>query len=107
MARGHLNAQMGFAQPVSWCDVSHLRTCKTFSIPTVVAAPVLARWLVSTWRFLPGDAYRADSEGKRRCTADFARRFGSAGVLPISWMYIATGAQGLSDSSQYGAEHIG
>lgn len=104
----NLNAQMGFAQPGKFGgDVSHLNLHKTFSIPHGGGGPGVGPLAVREHlaKFLPGDAYRADSEGK--LPNDVALPisqafFGSAGVLPISWMYIAmTGAQGLKDSSQY------
>ena len=104
----NLNAQMGFAQPGKFGgDVSHLNLHKTFSIPHGGGGPGVGPLAVREHlaKFLPGDAYRADAEGK--LPNDVALPisqafFGSAGVLPISWMYIAmTGAQGLKDSSQY------
>lgn len=104
----NLNAQMGFAQPGKFGgDVSHLNLHKTFSIPHGGGGPGVGPLAVREHlaKFLPGDAYRADSKGK--LPNDVALPisqafFGSAGVLPISWMYIAmTGAQGLKDSSQY------
>ena len=104
----NLNAQMGFAQPGKFGgDVSHLNLHKTFSIPHGGGGPGVGPLAVREHlaKFLPGDAYHADAEGK--LPNDVALPisqafFGSAGVLPISWMYIAmTGAQGLKDSSQY------
>lgn len=104
----NLNAQMGFAQPGKFGgDVSHLNLHKTFSIPHGGGGPGVGPLAVREHlaKFLPGDAYRADAEGKLLNDAALPISqafFGSAGVLPISWMYIAmTGAQGLKDSSQY------
>ena len=104
----NLNAQMGFAQPGKFGgDVSHLNLHKTFSIPHGGGGPGVGPLAVREHlaKFLPGDAYRADAEGKlpNDTALPIAQAFfGSAGVLPISWMYIAmTGAQGLKDSSQY------
>ena len=104
----NLNAQMGFAQPGKFGgDVSHLHLHKTFSIPHGGGGPGVGPLAVREHlaKFLPGDAYRADAEGKLPNDAALPISqafFGSAGVLPISWMYIAmTGAQGLKDSSQY------
>lgn len=104
----NLNAQMGFAQPGKFGgDVSHLNLHKTFSIPHGGGGPGVGPLAVREHlaKFLPGDAYRADAEGKLPNDAALPISqafFGSAGVLPISWMYIAmTGAQGLKDSSQY------
>lgn len=104
----NLNAQMGFAQPGKFGgDVSHLNLHKTFSIPHGGGGPGVGPLAVREHlaKFLPGDAYRADAEGKLPNDAALPISqafFGSAGVLPISWMYIAmTGAQSLKDSSQY------
>lgn len=104
----NLNAQMGFAQPGKFGgDLSHLNLHKTFSIPHGGGGPGVGPLAVREHlaKFLPGDAYRADAEGKLPNDAALPISqafFGSAGVLPISWMYIAmTGAQGLKDSSQY------
>ena len=104
----NLNAQMGFAQPGKFGgDVSHLNLHKTFSIPHGGGGPGVGPLAVREHlaKFLPGDAYHADAEGKLPNDAALPISqafFGSAGVLPISWMYIAmTGAQGLKDSSQY------
>lgn len=104
----NLNAQMGFAQPGKFGgDVSHLNLHKTFSIPHGGGGPGVGPLAVREHlaKFLPGDAYRADAEGKLPNDAALPISqafFGSAGVLPISWMYIAmSGAQGLKDSSQY------
>ena len=104
----NLNAQMGFAQPGKFGgDVSHLNLHKTFSIPHGGGGPGVGPLAVREHlaKFLPGDAYHADAEGKLPNDAALPISqafFGSAGVLPISWIYIAmTGAQGLKDSSQY------
>ena len=104
----NLNAQMSFAQPGKFGgDVSHLNLHKTFSIPHGGGGPGVGPLAVREHlaKFLPGDAYHADAEGKLPNDAALPISqafFGSAGVLPISWMYIAmTGAQGLKDSSQY------
>ena len=104
----NLNAQMGFAQPGKFGgDVSHLNLHKTFSIPHGGGGPGVGPLAVREHlaKFLPGDAYHADAERKLPNDAALPISqafFGSAGVLPISWMYIAmTGAQGLKDSSQY------
>ena len=108
LAGANLNAQMGFAQPGKFGgDVSHLNLHKTFSIPHGGGGPGVGPLAVREHlaKFLPGDAYHADAEGKLPNDAALPISqafFGSAGVLPISWMYIAmTGAQGLKDSSQY------
>ena len=104
----NLNAQMGFAQPGKFGgDISHLNLHKTFSIPHggggPGVGPLAAREHLA--KYLPGDAATADTEGKLPSGAALPIAqafFGSAGVLPISWMYIAmSGAEGLKKSSEY------
>ena len=104
----NLNAQMGFAQPGKFGgDVSHLNLHKTFSIPHGGGGPGVGPLAVREHlvRYLPGDAYTADAEGNlpEGAALPIAQAFfGSAGVLPISWMYIAmSGAEGLKSSSAY------
>ena len=104
----NMNPQMGFSQPGKFGgDVSHLNLHKTFSIPHGGGGPGVGPLAVREHlaKFLPGDAYRSDSEGKlpNDAALPIAQSFyGSAGVLPISWMYIAmSGAPGLKDSAQY------
>ena len=104
----NLNAQMGFAQPGKFGgDISHLNLHKTFSIPHggggPGVGPLAAREHLA--KYLHGDAATADAEGKLPSGAALPIAqafFGSAGVLPISWMYIAmSGAEGLKKSSEY------
>ncbi|WP_315242572.1 aminomethyl-transferring glycine dehydrogenase [Rothia aeria] len=104
----NLNAQMGFAQPGKFGgDVSHLNLHKTFSIPHGGGGPGVGPLAVREHlvKYLPGDAYTADAEGNlpEGVALPIAQAFfGSAGVLPISWMYIAmSGAEGLKSSSAY------
>ena len=104
----NLNAQMGFAQPGKFGgDVSHLNLHKTFSIPHGGGGPGVGPLAVREHlvKYLPGDAYTADAEGNlpEGAALPIAQAFfGSAGVLPISWMYVAmSGAEGLKSSSAY------
>jgi len=97
MDGANMNAQVGLTSPAAiGADVCHLNLHKTFAIPhggggpgmgPIVAAEHLAP-------FLPGDPI--DGEG-----AVAAARFGSASILPISWVYIAAmGAAGLTKATQ-------
>lgn len=104
----NLNAQMGLAQPGKFGgDVSHLNLHKTFAIPHGGGGPGVGPLAVREHlaKYLPGDAYDADAEGKLPADEPLPiaqAMYGSAGVLPISWMYMAmSGASGLRDSSQY------
>ncbi len=89
----NLNALAGLASPaLLGGDVSHLNLHKTFCIPHggggPGVGPVAARGHLAG--FLPG--------ASRPVTA---ARYGSAGVLPISWAYIAMmGAAGLRRATQ-------
>jgi len=98
----NLNALMGLARPGRFGgDVSHLNLHKTFCIPHGGGGPgvgpvAVAEHLVP---FLPEDP--AALPGDADAFPVSQARYGSAGVLPISWMYIAmTGAEGLKESSR-------
>jgi glycine dehydrogenase len=89
----NLNALAGLASPaLLGGDVSHLNLHKTFCIPHggggPGVGPVAARAHLAP--FLPATV--ASEQGGRITAA----RYGSAGILPISWAYIAMmGAAGL------------
>ena len=97
----NLNALVGLARPGAFgADVSHLNLHKTFCIPHggggPGVGPVAARSHLAP--FLPGPAYPAGS-GHDHPVA--AAPYGSAGILPISWAYIAMmGADGLRRATQ-------
>lgn len=90
----NLNALVGLAQPGDLGgDVSHLNLHKTFCIPHGGGGPgvgpvAVAEHLVP---FLPG----------RGSTRVSAAPHGSAGILPISWAYVALmGAEGLRRATE-------
>jgi glycine dehydrogenase len=94
----NLNALVGLARPGSFgSDVSHLNLHKTFCIPhggggpgvgPVAVREHLAPYLPAT---APSGPDRPSGVGMVS-----AAPFGSASILPISWMYIAMmGAEGL------------
>jgi glycine dehydrogenase len=91
----NLNALAGLASPaLLGGDVSHLNLHKTFCIPHggggPGVGPVAARAHLAP--FLPGGPEAGPVA---------AARYGSAGVLPISWAYIAMmGADGLRRATQ-------
>ncbi|WP_448071266.1 aminomethyl-transferring glycine dehydrogenase [Georgenia yuyongxinii] len=98
----NLNALVGLAQPGRFGgDVSHLNLHKTFCIPHGGGGPgvgpvAVAEHLVP---FLPGAA--AGASNGRTGTPVTSAPYGSAGVLPISWAYIAMmGAEGLTDATK-------
>ena len=98
----NLNALAGVASPaLLGGDVSHLNLHKTFCIPHggggPGVGPVAAKAHLAP--YLPARADHADGEPEGGPVA--AARFGSAGVLPISWAYIAMmGAPGLRRATQ-------
>ena len=104
----NLNALVGLATPVSFgADVSHLNLHKTFCIPHGGGGPGVGPVAVRAHlaEFLPSaQPARAGHAGD---TADghvgpvAAAPFGSAGILPISWAYIAMmGSAGLRQATQ-------
>lgn len=95
----NLNALIGLAQPGEFGgDVSHLNLHKTFCIPHGGGGPGVGPVAVRDHLapFLPGNA--VDDDGAVPVSAT---RYGSAGVLPISWAYIALmGAEGLAAATR-------
>jgi len=95
----NLNALVGLAKPGRFgSDVSHLNLHKTFCIPHGGGGPGVGPVAVRAHLapYLPG---RLGSEGQVGPVA--AAPFGSAGILPISWMYIAMmGGAGLTRATQ-------
>ncbi|MGA7205369.1 MAG: beta-eliminating lyase-related protein, partial [Specibacter sp.] len=103
----NLNALVGLAQPGKFGgDVSHLNLHKTFCIPHggggPGVGPVAAKAHLAP--FMPGDANSAASSvstGSATGVPISASRFGSAGVLPISWAYVKLmGGQGLTEATK-------
>ncbi|MGQ1838028.1 aminomethyl-transferring glycine dehydrogenase [Kocuria turfanensis] len=99
----NLNALVGLAQPGRFGgDVSHLNLHKTFCIPHGGGGPgvgpvAVAEHLVP---FLPGVA--AGESNGRTGTPVTAAPYGSAGVLPISWAYVAMmGGEGLTEATEH------
>ncbi len=92
----NLNALVGLARPgLFGADVSHLNLHKTFCIPHGGGGPGVGPVAVRRHLapFLPGDPV---GEGAGLAGPVSAARFGSAGILNISWAYIALmGPDGL------------
>jgi glycine dehydrogenase len=92
----NLNALVGHARPGTFgADVSHLNLHKTFCIPHGGGGPGVGPIGVRSHLapFLPGDPLRRDQP----VGAVSAAPYGSAGILPIPWMYIEMmGAAGLT-----------
>ena len=102
----NMNALVGVAKPGKWgSDVSHLNLHKTFCIPHGGGGPGVGPCAVKAHLapFLPkalgGDGVCTDGVGNGAMVS--AASFGSASILPISWMYIAMmGAAGLRKATQ-------
>jgi glycine dehydrogenase len=98
----NLNALVGLAQPGKFGgDVSHLNLHKTFCIPHggggPGVGPVAAKAHLAP--FMPGNA--ADPANGADGTPISASKYGSAGVLPISWAYVKLmGGRGLTDATK-------
>ncbi len=103
MDGANLNAMVGVAEPGSFgSDVSHLNLHKTFAIPHGGGGPGVGPIGVKAHLipFLPGHRTVSERVGDHHGHAVSAAPWGSAGVLPISWMYIAMlGPAGLRRST--------
>ncbi|HEX5640459.1 MAG TPA: aminomethyl-transferring glycine dehydrogenase, partial [Burkholderiaceae bacterium] len=95
----NMNALVGVAKPGKYgSDVSHLNLHKTFCIPHGGGGPGVGPVAVKSHLapYLPG-RLGADSE----VGMVSAGSFGSASILPISWMYVTMmGAEGLRRATQ-------
>jgi glycine dehydrogenase len=95
----NLNAMVGLARPGEFgADVSHLNLHKTFCIPHGGGGPGMGPIGVKAHLapFLPGDPLNDGSPVGPVSAAPF----GSASILPISWMYIAMmGGEGLTSTT--------
>ncbi|MGI9025090.1 MAG: aminomethyl-transferring glycine dehydrogenase, partial [Burkholderiaceae bacterium] len=96
----NMNAMVGVAAPGHFGgDVSHLNLHKTFCIPHGGGGPGVGPVGVAEHlaRFLPGLVSRAAAP----IGAVSAAPFGSASILPISWMYITMmGKAGLTAATE-------
>ncbi|MGH7993301.1 MAG: aminomethyl-transferring glycine dehydrogenase subunit GcvPB, partial [Limisphaerales bacterium] len=104
MDGANMNAQVGLCRPADiGADVCHLNLHKTFCIPHGGGGPGVgpigvAEHLVD---FLPGHPV-VNLGGENPIGPVAAAPWGSAGILPISWMYIATmGADGLTEATKF------
>ncbi|MZH98825.1 aminomethyl-transferring glycine dehydrogenase [Dickeya dianthicola] len=100
----NMNAQVGITSPgYIGADVSHLNLHKTFCIPHGGGGPGMGPIGVKAHLapFVPGHQVVEMDGVLTRQGAVSAAPFGSASILPISWMYIRMmGAQGLKQASQ-------
>jgi len=103
MDGANLNAQVGLCRPGDiGADVCHLNLHKTFCIPHGGGGPGMGPIGVAAHLlpFLPGHPV-VPIGGKASVGAIAAAPWGSASILPISWMYIALmGAEGLTEATK-------
>ncbi len=97
MDGANMNAQVGLTSPGAvGADVCHLNLHKTFSIPHGGGGPGMGPICAAEHLadFMPGDPVHGEG-------AVSAADYGSASILPISWVYVALmGGAGLTRASQ-------
>ena len=100
----NMNAMVGLCAPGQFGgDVSHLNLHKTFAIPHGGGGPGVGPVAVGAHlaEFLPNLTSVGYERNPNGITGVSSAPYGSAGVLPITWMYIAMmGAAGLTDASK-------
>lgn len=102
MDGANLNAQVGLTSPGRiGADVSHLNLHKTFAIPHGGGGPGMGPIGLKAHLVphAPGHVFAADRVGSQGAVS--AAPWGSASILPISWMYIAMmGGSGLKQATE-------
>jgi glycine dehydrogenase len=100
----NMNALVGVAAPGSFGgDVSHLNLHKTFCIPHGGGGPGVGPIGVGAHlaQFLPNQRSTGYARNEDGIGAVSSAAFGSASILPISWMYIAMmGGAGLTSATE-------
>ncbi|MDX9995914.1 MAG: aminomethyl-transferring glycine dehydrogenase [Rhodocyclaceae bacterium] len=102
MDGANLNAQVGLTSPGHiGADVSHINLHKTFAIPHGGGGPGMGPIGLKAHLapHAPGHVFAGDRVGAQGAVS--AAPFGSASILPISWMYIAMmGGSGLKQATE-------
>jgi glycine dehydrogenase len=103
MDGANMNAQVGLTSPTAiGADVCHLNLHKTFCIPHGGGGPGVGPICVAEHlaAFLPADPLVKNAQSTNMNPVSSAK-FGSAGVLPISYGYIKLmGAKGLTNATK-------
>ena len=101
----NMNAQVGVTSPGHiGADVSHLNLHKTFAIPHGGGGPGMGPIGVKSHLapFLPDHALINVNENTKGNGAVSAAPYGSAGILCISYLYVAMlGKKGVTDATKY------
>ena len=104
MDGANMNAQVGITSPgLMGSDVSHLNLHKTFAIPHGGGGPGVGPIGVKQHlkEFLPNHSVSKILNTNENNGAVSAAPYGSAGVLPITWMYLAMlGKEGVTESTK-------
>ncbi len=104
MDGANLNALLGVANPGHFgADVAHMNLHKTFCIPHGGGGPGVGPVGVAEHLapYLPGHPLDAECGGEQAIGPICGTPLGSAGILPISWMYVAMmGAEGLTRATE-------
>ncbi|KVE35722.1 aminomethyl-transferring glycine dehydrogenase [Burkholderia sp. BDU5] len=100
----NMNAMVGLTAPGQFGgDVSHLNLHKTFCIPHGGGGPGVGPVAVGAHlaKFLPNQRSTGYARGDEGIGSVSAAPYGSASILPISWMYIAMmGAKNLTAATE-------
>jgi len=104
MDGANLNAQVGLMRPADiGADVSHMNLHKTFCIPHGGGGPGMGPIGLKAHLapFMANHAVTPIAGASKGQSAVSAAPFGSASILPISWMYIAMmGAAGMRQATE-------
>ncbi|WP_413519928.1 aminomethyl-transferring glycine dehydrogenase [Psychrobacter glacincola] len=104
MDGANMNAQVGMMQPADvGADVLHMNLHKTFCIPHGGGGPGMGPIGMKSHLapFMANHTLSPVHNAQKDCSAVSAAPYGSASILPISWMYIAMmGRDGLLKATE-------
>ena len=105
MDGANLNAQIGIMQPAEvGADVLHMNLHKTFCIPHGGGGPGMGPIGLKAHLapFAPGHTLTDTHSASAGQTAVSSAAFGSASILPITWMYLTMmGKQGMEQATRW------